>query len=394
MGQYDFDTIYDRRNTSSLKYDFGMERMGRDDLLPLWVADMDFRLPRQILEPIAERVEHGIFGYTDPKEDYDRALRGWYSRRQGFQIGEKWNTVAPGVVYAIAATVRAFTEPGQAVIIQQPVYYPFMETIELNKRKLVNNQLLYKNGHYEIDFEDFENKIISEDVKLFILCSPHNPVGRVWKKEELLRLMNICRAHDVMIFSDEIHSDFVFQGYEHTSLLALDQQYFDRLIVATSPSKSFNIAGLQVANILIPDEKIREKYRNENTAAGYSQGNTLGMVATIAAYTKGEVWFEELLSYLQENISYIRDFLAEKLPEVKLTKAEGTYLAWLDFSELYDDPNTLEHIVRDKARLWLDSGAIFGKETALFERVNVACPRMILEQAMNQLYSAITEDSK
>ena len=392
MGRYDFDKVYDRRNTSSLKYDFAMERKGRDDLLPLWVADMDFRLPDEVLDDILSRVNHGIFGYTDPKEDYNEALKNWYLKRHGFEIGKDWNTVAPGVVYSIASAVRAFTKEGQSIIIQQPVYYPFMETIKLNKRKLVNNQLLYKDGRYEIDFEDFESKIISEDVKMFILCSPHNPVGRVWTREELQQMADICLAHDVIIFSDEIHSDFIYKGHKHTSMLSLDSKYFGRLIVGTSPSKSFNIAGLQVANVIIPNDDIRRKYRLENAAAGYSQGNVLGMVATISAYNKGGEWLEALIEYLQGNLDYIRNFLEAKLPKVHLVEPEGTYLVWLDFSQVVRDYKRLEHLIVDEAKLWLDPGVIFGEETALFERINIACPRSIIEKSMNNLYEAFKEE--
>ena len=389
MGKYNFDTIIDRRGTSCLKHDFGIARKGRDDLLPLWVADMDFALPDEILDDIAARARHGIFGYTDPDDKYVEAVKGWYRNRFGFEIGDDWITVEPGIVYSIACAVRAFTEPGDAVIIQEPVYYPFMETIKLNKRKLVNNQLVYKDGHYEIDFDDFEKKIVENDVKLFILCSPHNPVGRVWTKEELTRLGDICTEHDVFIFADEIHSDFVYSGHKHTSFITLGDKYTKKFILGTSPSKTFNMAGLQVANIIIPDPETRRLYRLENDAAGYSQGNTLGMVATESVYTKGEEWLDELLEYLEGNVSYIREFVKDKLPKVKLIEPEGTYLVWLDFSGYTDNYKELEKLIVDEAKLWLDPGIIFGRETALFERINIASPRSVIEQAMNQLYEAI-----
>ncbi len=389
MGKYNFDEITDRKNTSSLKYDFGPERKGRDDLLPLWVADMDFKLPDEVIEDLKKRVEHGIFGYTDPKEDYKLALKNWYKERHGFEIEDDWNTVVPGIVYSIAVAVRAFTKPGESVLIQQPVYYPFMETIKLNYRKVVNNQLVYKDGHYEIDFEDFERKIVEENVKLFLLCSPHNPVGRVWSKEELIKMADICLEHDVYVFADEIHSDFVYDGYKHTSFMNLGDAYTQRLILGTSPSKTFNIAGLQVANVIIPNAEVRKKFKFKNEASGYSQGNVLGMAATVSAYTKGKEWLDELIFYLEGNVNYLRSFLRENLPQVKLVEPEGTYLTWLDFSGLTNDHKELERLIVDEARLWLDSGIIFGKETALFERINIACPRSILEQALEQLYIAI-----
>lgn len=389
MKNYDFDEIIDRKNTSSLKYDFGPERKKRDDLLPLWVADMDFRLPPEIIEDIEKRVRHGIFGYTDPKDDYRTALRNWFLQRHGVVIKDNWNVITPGVVYAIATAIRALTYEGDAVIIQQPVYYPFAETIKLNGRKLVNNQLIYKDGRYEIDFEDFENKIVSENVKLFLLCSPHNPVGRVWTKEELKRLADICKKHDVYVFADEIHSDFIYRGVKHTSYLELGEEYTEKLIIGTSPSKTFNIAGLQIANIIIPNEETRKSFLIHNEAAGYTQCNAIGLAATISAYTKGAEWLDELIEYLEDNVTFIREFLAEKLPKVRLIEPEGTYLVWLDFSDVTDSHKELEKLIVDKAHLWLDSGIIFGKETALFERINIACPRKVIAQAMDQLYEAI-----
>ncbi|MCR5468325.1 MAG: pyridoxal phosphate-dependent aminotransferase [Lachnospiraceae bacterium] len=389
MGKYDFDTYLDRHNTDSIKWDFCLERKGRDDLLPLWVADMDFKLPDEILKDIEDRVRHGVFGYTDPGEEYKNTVRNWLKRRHGIETDNKSLSVVPGIVYSIGLAIRAFTEPGDAVIIQQPVYYPFKETIELNHRKVVNNQLVYRDGHYEIDFEDFEKKIIENDVKMFVLCSPHNPVGRVWKREELERLGDICLKHDVLVFADEIHADFVYKGYRHTSFLTLDDKYKKKTILGTSASKTFNIAGLQVANIVIPNEEIHRAFERENAATGYSQPNTLGMTATRSVYEKGEEWLEELKEYLAENLSYVREFLKEKLPQVKLVEPEGTYLIWLDFSEVSKDHKELEKIIVDGAKLWLDPGIIFGRETALFERINIACPREILKEAMNRLYESV-----
>ncbi|WP_026517316.1 MalY/PatB family protein [Butyrivibrio sp. MC2021] len=394
MGKYNFDKIIDRHGTSSLKYDFQKERRGREDLLPLWVADMDFALPEEILEDIHKRVDHGIFGYTDPKDDYFDALKGWYKRRQNLDIAKESVTVTPGIVYAIAVAVRAYTKEGDTVIIQEPVYYPFRETIELNKRKAVNNQLVYNKdkNKYEIDFQDFEKKIIDNNVKLFLLCSPHNPVGRVWTKEELTRLTDICIKHDVIIFADEIHSDFIYEGYEHTPLLSLGEEVVKRAVMGVSPSKTFNIAGLQVANVIIPNEELRRKFRFQNDAAGYSQGSLLGMTALISCYNKGEQWFDELKEYLSGNIDYIRNFLKENLPEVTLIEPEGTYLIWLDFSAVTEDYKQLKKVIVDDAKLWLDPGIIFGRETALFERINVACPRAILELAMNRILAAVKQN--
>lgn len=390
MGKYDFDRIVDRKNTSCIKYDFALERMGRDDLIPLWVADMDFALPEEITEELVKRARHGIFGYTDPKEDYKNALNHWFSTRHGFTIEDEWNTVTAGVVFAIATAVRALTKEGDAILIQQPVYYPFLETIKLNNRKPVNNALVYSDGRYSIDLQDFEDKIVSENVKLFILCSPHNPVGRVWTAEELNAMAEICYRHNVYVFSDEIHFDFIYKGHKHISYMNLDEKYRDKLILGTSLGKTFNIPGLSVANTIIPNEEVREAFRNELNAIGYAQCNVMGLTATIAAYEKGAEWLDELLEYLEGNVSFVRDYLKEKLPMIKLVEPEGTYLIWLDFSQVTQDRKELEHIIVDKARLWLDPGIVFGEDGALFERVNIACPRQILKDAMDRLYAAIT----
>ena len=389
MGKYNFDEVIDRRGTSSLKFDFGIERIGRDDLLPMWVADMDFRLPDEILADLQKRIEHGVFGYTEVKADYNQSVSNWFLKRHGFEIQGEWNTVVPGVVFSIAIAVRAFTEKGDGVLIQEPVYYPFRETIELNNRVVINNKLINKDGHYEIDFEDFEKKIADNNVKLFLLCSPHNPVGRVWGKSELERLGDICLKHDVIILADEIHSDFIYPGYKHLSFMNLDEKYHKKLILATSPSKTFNIAGLQIANIIIPDEKIRRAFRRENDAGGYSQPNALGLTATASCYEKGADWVDELLDYLNGNLEYLKAFLKENIPEIRLTEPEGTYLVWLDFSFLTDNYKDLRHLVVDEAHLWLDFGKIFGKDSSLFARINIACQRSVLKRALLQLDKAV-----
>lgn len=388
-GKYTFDEYIDRRGTSCLKYDFGQERRGRDDLLPLWVADMDFRLPQEILDEIKKRVDHGIFGYTDPKEEYFSAVKGWFAKRHGWEIKSEWITVTPGVVYAISTAIRAFTEKGDAVIIQQPVYYPFSECILDNKRKLINSQLIYEKGRYRIDFEDFERKIRENHVKLFLLCSPQNPTGRVWDREELERLGEICLRHGVIVFADEIHCDITYPGVKHIPFAGIRPEFADIAVVGTSPSKTFNLAGLQVSNILIPNENLRRCFQRENAAAGYSQANVLGLTACRAVYEKGGAWYEELLSYIKGNLDYTRDFLKKRLPSIRLVEPEGTYLVWLDCSGLGLSGSSLRHMILEEAHLWLDDGVIFGQETALFERINIACPRETLVQAFSQLEAAV-----
>ncbi|WP_462305004.1 MalY/PatB family protein [Acidaminococcus massiliensis] len=394
MGKYNFDQIIDRKNTSCLKYDFGMQRKGRTDLLPMWVADMDFALPEEILADFHKRIDHGIFGYTDPDAEYYAALDRWFSVHHGYHIQPEWVTLGCGVVYGLATGVKAFTEPEDAVLIQQPVYYPFREVIEDNGRKFVNSQLHYENGKYTIDFTDFEQKTEDNNVKVFLLCSPHNPAGRVWTKEELTRMGDICLKHNVIILDDEIHCDFVYAPHHFTSFLALDEKYRDNLVVFNSPSKTFNVAGLQPGNIIIPNKELRRRYRKANAAAGYSQGSIMGQVAVKSCYTKGDEWVKELVEYIAGNIAWVRDFVKENFPKATFVEPEGTYLVWIDFSGYRLSDDELEHLVTDEAKLWLDSGKIFGPATAQFERFNMACPRSTVEKAFQQLKAAFASLEK
>ena len=391
MGKYNFDRIIDRKGTSCLKYDFGMKRKGRTDLLPMWVADMDFALPEEILADFHKRIDHGIFGYTDPDAEYFAALDRWFSLHHGYHIQPEWVTLGCGVVFGLATGVKAFTEPGDAVLIQQPVYYPFREVIEDNGRKFINSQLHYENGRYTIDFADFEQKILENQVKVFLLCSPHNPAGRVWTKEELTRLGDICLKHRVIILDDEIHCDFVYAPHHFTSFLALDEKYRDNLVVFNSPSKTFNVAGLQPGNIIIPNKELRRRYRKANAAAGYSQGSIMGQVAVKSCYTKGDAWVKELVEYIAGNIAWVREFVKENFPKATFVEPEGTYLVWIDFSGYGLSDEELEHLVVDEAKLWLDSGKIFGPATSQFERFNMACPRATVEKAFHQLKDALEE---
>ena len=389
MEKYNFDAFVDRNNTSCLKYDFGMQRKGRTDLLPMWVADMDFALPEEILADFHKRIDHGIFGYTDPDAEYYAALDRWFSTRHGYHIKPEWVTVGCGVVYGLATGVKAFTEPGDAILIQQPVYYPFKEVIEDNGRKFINNQLHYENGKYTIDFEDFEKKIVENNVKVFMLCSPHNPAGRVWTKEELNRLGDICLKHNVVIMDDEIHCDFVYAPHHFTSFLTLDEKYQKNLVLYNSPSKTFNVAGLQPANVIIPDPDLRTKYKKANAAAGYSQGSIMGQVAVKSCYTKGDEWVNEMVDYIAGNIAWTKEFVEKNFPKAIMTDIEGTYLVWIDFSGYGFTDDELEHLITDEAKLWLDSGKIFGDATAQFERFNMACPRSTVEKAFHQLKDAM-----
>lgn len=385
----DFDTVVERRNTYSLKYDFAKRRKMPEDLLPLWVADMDFRTSSYIQEALQKQIEHGIFGYSEVQEEYFEVLKHWMKCHYDWDVESKWLIKTPGIVFALAMAVKAFTKEGDGVLIQQPVYYPFSEVIADNGRKIVSNTLVQdETGKYRIDFEDFEYKIVSENIKLFLLCSPHNPVGRVWSEEELIRLGDICYRHHVIVVSDEIHADFVFKGKHHV-FANLKEEYKEISIVATSPSKTFNFAGLQISNIFIPNPEVKRKFRKEVDAAGYSQLNVMGLVATKAAYEHGDEWYRAMLKYVSDNIDYTKEFIRERLPKVKLVENEGTYLLWLDFRELELSEIELEDLIIKKAKLWLDSGRIFGTAGKGFQRINVACPRKTLTEALEKLELAV-----
>ena len=389
MVDYNFDEVIDRRNTDCLKYDFAVQRGRPKDVLPFWVADMDFSIAQEIEDALVKRCQHGIFGYSEATDGYFAALQNWYLKHFNWQVQRPWLIKTPGVVFALAMAVKAFTEPGDGVLVQQPVYYPFTEVIRDNDREVVNAPLALVNGHYEIDFADLEQKLANPKVKLMFLCSPHNPVGRVWTKEELLKVGDLCLKYNVITVSDEIHSDFVWDDNVHTPFATLGEEYQQNCIVCTAPSKTFNLAGLQVSNIFIPNQKLRRAFRKQIDAAGYSQLNTLGLVACQAAYTYGEEWLTQVKVYIRSNITFVDDYLKQNLPQIKMLPIEGTYLVWLDCSALGMTADEREQWLWHEAKLWLDGGGIFGKEGEAFERINVACPRATLLQGLEQLKAAV-----
>ncbi|MGV8905653.1 MAG: MalY/PatB family protein [Acetobacterium sp.] len=384
-----FNEVIKRDNTNSLKYDFASRCGKPEGLLPLWVADMDFKTPDPVIDALVEKSRHGIFGYSECGEDYFFILKDWFKTYFEWDIKPEWLVKTPGIVYAIATAIRGLTNKGDGVIIQQPVYYPFAEMITINDRNLIVNQLVYENGKYTIDFSDFENKIIQNQVKLFILCNPHNPVGRVWTKEELIHLGEICLKHGVTVVSDEIHEDFIYRGHQHHVFADLGPEFSKITITCTAPTKTFNLAGLQISNIFIKDRNLRNKFSAEMEKSGYSQLNVMGMVACMAAYSKGRAWLDELKIYLADNLDFVRNYLAEKIPQIKLVEPEGTYLIWLDFNALGLSESALEDLIINIAGLWLDKGPMFGAGGDGFQRINIACPRLILEQALSQLEQAI-----
>ncbi len=381
----DFDTIIDRKNTDCLKYDFAKRRGMPEDVLPLWVADMDFKTSSYVEDALAERARHGIFGYSESQTPYCEIVRDWMKRHHDWEVKEPWLIKTPGVVFALAMAVKAYTEPGDGVLIQSPVYYPFSEVIEDNGRRIVSNTLVLGEDHkYHIDFEDFEHQIKENQIKLFFLCNPHNPVGRVWTTEELTRLGDICLKYQVTVVSDEIHSDFIFRG-RHQVFADLKREYADITVTCTAPSKTFNLAGLLLSNIFISNRELRHKFRQQVNAAGISQLSPFGLVACETAYTQGEEWYQAMLVYVAENIAFTKEYVEKHLPGVEMVEHEGTYLVWLDFRKTGLSVEELEDLIVNRAKLWLDSGKIFGKSGEGFQRINVACPRQILEEALHRI---------
>ena len=393
-----FDEVIERRHTDSLKFDFAVRRGMPEDVLPLWVADMDFKTSSYVEDAVIERTKHAIFGYTETGADinndaYFDAVAGWMKRHHDWDVDPRWLVKTPGVVFALAMAVKAFTKEGDPVLIQQPVYYPFSEVIEDNKRVIVSNDLyLGDDNRYHIDFEDFEKKIVDNNIKLFLLCNPHNPSSRVFTKEELERLGDICLKHDVLVVADEIHNDFALYG-EHTVFAKVKEEFADHCIVCTSVSKTFNLASMLISNIFIPNATIRRPFMKQVDAAGISQLSALGLTATQAAYEHGEEWYEHVISYIKENIAFVKKYAEENLPGVKVIDGEGTYLMWLDFRGTGLSPEEIDRRIIHEAKLWLDSGRIFGKTGEGFQRINVAVPRATLTECMDRIrYHVVVKD--
>lgn len=384
---YDFDTVVNRKNTNAIKYDLAKKRGKPEDAVSLWVADMDFPTAPCIQKAVAEKAAHGIWGYSRPDNKYYDALKKWYKERHNFEVQNEWVVNTPGVCFALATAVKAFTKEGESVLIQKPVYYPFFNIINSLQRKVVNSSLILKNNHYEIDFDDFERKIVQENVKMFILCSPHNPGGRVWTKQELQKISEICLAHNVLVVSDEIHSDITFGSNVHTVYGSLSEQALKNSIICTAPSKSFNLAGLQFSNIFIADEKLRKAFSKELDKTGYDEPSVFGIVAATAAYSEGADWFDSVKSYIWENILFAKKYIEENASQIKVLVPEGTYLLWLDFSNTGLSDSEINDRVLNKAKVWLDSGSMFGKEGEKFQRINCATPRIILEDALKRICS-------
>ena len=384
-----FDEIVNRYHTNSVKYDLIQENNKPKDVIPMWVADMDFKVPLAVEDAVTKVAQHGIYGYSSCPDSYYDAVIQWFEKRFQTTIQKDWIVTTPGVVTAIGMAIRAFTKEQDGVMIQRPVYYPFGMMIERNSRKIVNCPLQLNGQSYEMDFDLMESLMTQENVKMFVLCNPHNPVGKVWRKEDLEKVVEICKKHQVLIVSDEIHCDFVYTGFQHQMLLKIAPEYQNQIITCTAPSKTFNLAGMQTSNIFIPDDSKRSSFIAEMDKVSVGMVSPMGMAACEAAYRYGENWLEELKSYLEGNRKFIEEFLKKEIPDVSLLPLEGTYLVWFDFRKLGLTNDELETMVVEKMKLWFDGGIMFGEEGIGFQRMNIACPRSVIEKAMKQMKNGL-----
>lgn len=386
---FNFDEIVDRSNTHASKTDAKSLFSIPKEAIPMWVADMDFKVPPAISEAIMNRAAHPIYGYNLKPSSYHESIVDWMQRKHDWTIKSNWIINVPGVVPALHYAVRAFLKAGDKVIIQQPVYPPFMDVVKSNGYQLLNNALQLKDGRYTIDFADFEQKAKDPRTKLFILCSPHNPVGRVWTKEELTKLADLCMKNDVLIVSDEIHHDLVLHDHKHISTASLSPEISKITITCTAPSKTFNIAGLQAANVIIEDPKIRREFALEVSKSGFHELNAFAIVAGEAGYRHGEEWLEALVTYIEANKQLVMQFVKDKLPMLNVINSEATYLLWIDFSKLGLGNVELDHFLRHDALLWLNSGYTFGEGGEGFARMNIGCSKLVVEEALSRLEQAI-----
>lgn len=386
--KYDFDAIIDRKGTSSVKWDYLDRVFKNTEVIPMWVADMDFTAPQQVIDVIVERAKHGVYGYTEKPSSFYLSAAEWLKRRHGWNIDSKWITVCPGVVPTLNFCILALTEPGDKVLLQSPVYPPFFASIRNNGRILVDNPLKLQDDKYVMDYEDLESKL-SDGVKLMLLCSPHNPVGRVWSREELLKVGELCIKYDVAIVSDEIHSDLIFSGCKHTPLASLSEKLGERTITCIAPSKTFNIAGFGTSMAITSNESIKKKLDSYLNKLGIEMTNLFGITALETAYNHGGEWLDQVLAYLEGNLDFLMEYLNSHIPQIKASRPEGTYLVWLDCRGLGMRQKELADFLTNKARVGLNDGTPFGPGEEGFMRMNIACPRSALEEGLNRIKRAI-----
>lgn len=378
---FNFDKIVKRRGTNSVKWD------SRDDgVIPLWVADMDFESPREVRDAILDRAEHGVFGYTIESDSFFEAVKQWVSRRHNWTVEKEWLVFAPGVMPGIRGILQVITRPGDKVILQSPVYPPFFRAIEDSGCHVLNNQLKYENSGYTMDFLDLEEKAKDARTRALILCSPHNPVGRVWTRDELRRVADICLEHDVVLISDEIHSDLVYKEYKHIPIASICNEFTDNTVTCIAPSKTFNLAGLKTACLVVPNPKVRREFKHLILP---QKATIFGGIAAEAAYTYGDMWLDALLDYLEASKNLLTGYLKARIPQIKVVEPEGTHLVWLDCRELGMDNEALEQFMLDKAGLWFNQGYSFGDGGDGFVRMNIGCPQATLEEALGRLETAV-----
>lgn len=388
MKTYNFDKHINRINTSSVKWDETVRVFGRGDVLPMWVADMDFHAPSEVTQAITEKAEHGIFGYTSISSSVHDAVKSWFQSRHGWSLSHEWFTYISGVVPALSATIQAFSNPGDKVIVFSPVYYPFYDMITHNERKVLTSPMNYKDGRYHMDLEHFEAQL-DGTVKMLLLCNPHNPGGTVWTKEELGQLGEICAKHNLIIVADEIHADLVFKGHTYTPLASISEDIALQTVTCIAPTKTFNIAGLQAAIMVTQNQTMREKIELFLKKQGHFTLNIFGIVAMEAAYKHGSIWLEEVMDYIEENMDLAVSFIQKELPDVTAVKPEGTYLLWIDCRKLGFGDEELTRRLLHKGKLALDSGKKFGIEGDGFIRMNVACTRSTLQEGLERLKKAL-----
>ncbi|WP_226669496.1 MalY/PatB family protein [Metabacillus litoralis] len=385
-----FDQVISRKNTNSVKWDYSKNIFGVDDVLPMWVADMDFPAPEDVIDALHSRVDHGIFGYTMPGTSMEKAIQKWLKRRHNWDIDGKIVTYSPGIVTALSLAIEAFTSEEDHVVVQSPVYYPFFEITKKHKRKVLYNELLLNNDfRYEIDFLDLEEKLSNPKTKLFILCNPHNPSGRIWSKDELTKIGNLCVKHNVLILSDDIHSDLLLFNNSYTPLASVNEQIENITITCIAPSKTFNLAGLQASAVLISNDSLKRKYNETQQKFGLITINTLGQEAMEAAYSHGENWLNELLIYLEENVLLIEKYIHKHLPDIKVMRPESTYLIWLDARALNKSDDEIKDLLLKKGKLALEPGSKFGDNGAGFLRMNIACSKKTLQDGLERLKIAL-----
>lgn len=382
----DFQTVYNRKNTHSFKWDNLQAIFKTDDILPMWVADMDFKAPKEVNDAIINHAKHGIYGYTIIDDSIKGLVIDWVKKRHHWDIQTDWLSFSPGVITSLHIAIQTFTKPGDSILIQTPVYTPFFNIIKNGDRHVVQNSLLYKDNRYEIDFVDFEEKL--KQVQAFILCSPHNPVGRVWTKEELEKMARLCLKHNVLILADEIHADLIFSGQQHIPVASLSDEVAERTITCMSPTKTFNLAGLQVSYVITKNDDMRKLINQALRQQGFSMLNTMGIIALEAAYQHGEKWLEELMNVIQANKEYTKTTL-ENTKKLKVIDSEGTYLIWVDCSQLNMDSSELQQFMIQEAKVGLNPGISYGKEGAKFMRINIACPQKTLTEGIERIVTAV-----